>query len=407
MLPATFANRACEWKSKMKLFALVLSVVVVVALAGAEPVLAARNLVLGVNEDAVKSRAGISSVANDLGLGYYRVTQGWQPGQTEPSASDAASIADAVRNAGSQKILLSVFGPATAAPRNASARAEYCGFISSLLDRFPQIAAVNIWNEANLSYFWMPQFNRNGSSASPAAYEALMAHCYDAIKSRHPSVRVITSISPRGNDNPSARSNISHSARNFIRKMGEAYRRSHRRARIFDAWGQNIYGSNSSERPWVRHRLDIGEGDYLRLLSYLRSAFGGTRQPIPGQKDVRIWYLEDGFQTGVGAKLFFYGNRETDRAVVAPLGGRVNQASQLTDAIRLAYCQPAVGGFFNFLLADETNLHGWQSGILFADWTPKPSYQAFKRVIAEVNSHRVDCAKLKTRIKKLGGRPSF
>ncbi len=391
----------------MKLFALVLSVVVVLALSGAAPALAARNLALGVNDDAVKSRAGISSVANDLGLGYYRVTQGWQPGQTEPSASDTASIADAVRNAGSQKILLSVFGPATAAPRSASSRAEYCSFVSSLLDRFPQIAAVNIWNEANLSYFWKPQFNRNGSSASPAAYEALMARCYDAIKSKHSSVRVITSISPRGNDNPSARSNISHSARSFISKIGQAYRHSHRRARIFDAWGQNVYGSSSSERPWVRHRLDIGEGDYPRLLSYLRSAFGGTRQPVPGQKDVRIWYLEDGFQTGVGPKLFFYGNSETDRAVVAPLGGRVNQASQLTDAIRLAYCQPAVGGFFNFLLADETNLHGWQSGVLFADWTPKPSYQAFKRVIAEVNSQRVDCAKLRTRIKKLGGQPGF
>ena len=79
----------------------------------------------------------------------------------------------------------------------------------------------------------------------------------------------------------------------------------------------------------------------------------------------------------------------------------------MTDAIRLAYCQPAVGGFFNFLLADETNLHGWQSGVLFADWTPKPSYQAFKRVIAEVNAQRVDCARLRTRIKKLGGQPGF
>jgi len=391
----------------LKRFALVLSVVLVLALSVAASAPAGRNLALGVNDDAVKAREGISSVANDLGLGYYRVTQRWQPGQTQPSPSDTASLEAAVLNAGSQKILLNVFGPASAAPHTASERAAYCSFVSSLLDRYPQIGAVNIWNEANLSYFWKPQFNRNGSSAAPGAYEALLARCYDTIKGRHPSVRVITSISPRGNDNPRARSNISHSARSFISKMGQAYRRSHRRARIFDAWGQNIYGSSSSERPWVRHRRDIGQGDYPRLLSYLKSVFGGTGQPIPGQKDVRIWYLEDGFQTGVGAKGSFYGNSETDRAVVAPLGGRVDQASQLTDAIRLAYCQSAVGGFFNFLLADETNLRGWQSGVLFADWTPKPSYQAFKRVIAEVNSHHVDCAKLKTRIKKLGGQPGF
>ena len=326
--------------------------------------------------------------------------RGWQPGQTQATDSDAAAFGEAVRNAGSQKLILSVCGSPSAAPVDVAS--QYCSFVSSLLDRFPQVAAVNIWNEANLAHFWRQQFNRNGSSAAPAAYEALMPRCYDAIKSRHPSVRVLTSLSPRGNDNPHARSNISHSVKSFVAKMGLAYRRSHRRARIFDAWGQNVYGSSSKERPWVRHRLDIGEGDYARLLSYLSAAFRGMRQPVPGQKDVRSWYLEDVFQTGVGAKRSFYGNTETDRGVVAPVGGRVSQASQLTDAIRLAYCQPAVGGFFNFLLADESSLHDWQSGILFADWAPKPSYQGLKDVIAEVNSGRVNCAKLGARIKALG-----
>jgi hypothetical protein len=384
-------------------------VVVTVALAlgalAAAPALAGRGLLVGVNEDAVKWRPGISSIGNDLDLGYYRVTQGWEPGRTQLSDSDTASIATALANAGSQKVLLNVFGSADSAPRNASARADYCGFVSSLLDRFPQIAAVNIWNEANLAYFWKPQFTSRGSSAAPAAYEALMARCYDTIKSRHPSVRVITSISPRGNDAPHAPSNVSHSAENFIEKMGLTYRRSHRRARIFDAWGQNVYGTNSKERPWTRHRRDIGEGDYPRLLSYLRRAFRGTGQPVPGQKDVRIWYLEDGFQTGVAAKRILYFSTETDHSVVSSLGttSRLDQASQLTDAVRLAYCQPAVGGFFNFLLADESNLHGWQSGVFYSDWTPKPSYQALKSVIAEVDAGRVDCAQLRARIKRLGG----
>jgi hypothetical protein len=71
--------------------------------------------------------------------------------------------------------------------------------------------------------------------------------------------------------------------------------------------------------------------------------------------------------------------------------------------VRLAYCQPAVGGFFNFLLADESNLHGWQSGVVYSDWTPKPSYQALKGVIAEVDAGRVNCTKLRARIKRLGG----
>jgi hypothetical protein len=383
----------------------IFTLVSALAALAAAPAFAGRGLVVGVNEDAVKWRPEISSIGSDLKLGYYRVTQGWQPGQAQPSESDTASIGAALANAGSQKVLLNVFGSASTAPRNTSARADYCGFVSSVLDRFPQIAAVNIWNEANLAYFWKPQFTSNGSSAAPADYEALMARCYDTIKRGHPTVRVITSISPRGNDRPHAPSNVSHSAKAFIEKMGQAYRHSHRRARIFDAWGQNIYGSNSRERPWTRHPRDIGEGDYPRLLSYLRQAFGGTRQPVPGQKDVRIWYLEDGFQTSVAAKRILYFSSETDHSVVAPLGtaSRLDQASQLTDAVRLAYCQPAVGGFFNFLLADESNLHGWQSGVFFSDWTPKPSYQALKSMIAEVDTGRVNCAKLRVRIKRLGG----
>ena len=383
---------------------LISALLLVLTAATAAPVLAGRGLNVGVNDDAVKWRPAISSVGSDLKFGYYRVTQHWSPGQTQPSPSDTASIGGALRNAGSQKVLLSVFGSANAAPVSLVSRRAYCSFVSSLLDRYPQVAAVNIWNEANLSYFWKPQFSR-GKSAAPAAYEALMARCYDTIKNRHPAVRVLTSVSPRGNDNPRARSNVSHSPGNFIKKMGQAFRHSHRRARIFDAWGQNIYGASSKERPWARHRVDIGQGDYPRLLSYLRTAFGGTRQPVPGQKDVRIWYLEGGFQTSVAAKRSFYGSSETDRSVVPSLGStsKPDQASQLTDAVRLAYCQPAVGAFFNFLLADEPSLRGWQSGVLYSDWTPKPSYQAFKRVIAEVKAHRVNCVKLKARIKKLGG----
>jgi hypothetical protein len=138
-------------------------VVVVAALTATPAALAGRGLVVGINEDAAKWRPGLSSIGNDLNFGYYRVTQGWQPGQMTPTDSDTASIASALANAGSQKLLLNVFGSARAAPQNAASRAAYCDFVSSLLDRFPQIDAVNIWNEANLSYFWKPQFNRNGS----------------------------------------------------------------------------------------------------------------------------------------------------------------------------------------------------------------------------------------------------
>jgi hypothetical protein len=61
----------------------------------------------------------------------------------------------------------------------------------------------------------------------------------------------------------------------------------------------------------------------------------------------------------------------------------LDQAEQLRDAIELAYCQPAVAAFFNFELVDERRLSGWQSGVLWADWTRKPSFATFETAIKE------------------------
>ena len=66
----------------------------------------------------------------------------------------------------------------------------------------------------------------------------------------------------------------------------------------------------------------------------------------------------------------------------------------MTDAIELAYCQPGVGAFFNFLLADESNLAAWQSGVLWADFTKKPSFGAFASVVSHAKSRTIDCATL-------------
>jgi hypothetical protein len=60
--------------------------------------------------------------------------------------------------------------------------------------------------------------------------------------------------------------------------------------------------------------------------------------------------------------------------------------------MRLASCQPYVGAFFNFLLADEPSLSGWQSGLLWSNWQPKPSYAVFARTVADIRRGWVDCA---------------
>jgi hypothetical protein len=52
-----------------------------------------------------------------------------------------------------------------------------------------------------------------------------------------------------------------------------------------------------------------------------------------------------------------------------------------------------VGAFFNFQFMDEVGLGGWQSGLLWADGTPKPSYEPVKATFAGISAGTVDCSR--------------
>jgi hypothetical protein len=182
---------------------------------------------------------------------------------------------------------------------------------------------------------------------------------------------------------------VSISPVTFIRELARVYRASGRRKPLFDTWGQNAYGSFYSEPVSMRHAGGtISEGDYGKLMAALKAAFRRTAQPIPAATGhVRIWYLETGFQTSVDpTKAPLYQGTE-NVSVLSP----AVQAQQLTAAIKLAYCQPAVQALFNFELADDPALSGWQSGLLWADWTPKPSYATVRAVALAADAGTLRC----------------
>ena len=123
-----------------------------------------------------------------------------------------------------------------------------------------------------------------------------------------------------------------------------------------------------------------GGGNWLTLDS--RGGFVGATTP---GGPVTIWYLEDGFETIVPReKRTAYQGREPNRQLVQPVAPATrttafvqpDQIGQLRNAFNLAYCQPAVGAIFNFQLADEVQLGGWQSGLLWADGTPEVDVRA-------------------------------
>lgn len=343
------------------------------------------GLLVGVDDDHPKWQAqpnGVVGVVRDLGLDAMRITLHWKPGQTRPTQLQQTYLHRiALTVALGQRVVLAVYGRAEAAPVEAAAQDDYCTFVAGALKRIPAIGDVVIWNEVNNPYFW-PQ------DGAAAAYASLLGRCWDRLHALRPSVNVIDSTAPHRD--PAA----------FIEALGAAYRDSGRLRPLVDTFGHNVYPETSAEAPSARHdNGSIDEGDYERLLDALDDAFGGTAQPLPGDGRTSIWYLEDGFQTAVPReRLACYRGEENERRLVAAAESdppaAPSQADQLRSALELAYCQPHVGAFFNFLLVDESRLGGWQSGLLWSDGLPKPSYEPFKEAVADVHAGRIDCRRV-------------
>jgi hypothetical protein len=361
----------------------------------------AGDLFVGADEDAAMwSDQPVGTVARALGLKALRVTVQWHPGETALAASDRASLDQAVSESWGLRLVVSVWGAAADAPRTQDARDQYCAFAGDLLRSYPTVNDVVVWNDPNDDAFWSPQFAPDGTSVAPADYEALLATCWDDLHALRPAVNLVALSASR----PASVVLASHTTAQWWKEVGDAYRQSGRQLPIFDTVGHIPHPVGSAERPWAQHGTTgpIGEGDYVTLMSTLTAAFAGTNQPVPGQGSTSIWYLGDGFQTVPDpSKASLYHGRETDpsplpawtkRDIRDPrVGNAPDQATQLVDAVTIAYCQPAVGAIFNFHLADESDLAGWQSGVLWSDWTPKPSFAAFRNVVGQVDARAIDC----------------
>ena len=354
-----------------------LAVLVLAPAASASP-----GLRLGFDDDTLKWMTrpnGVVGVHRDLGVTTTRITIPWRRGELRPRPLSQTYLSRAAKAiALGQDIVVAVYGPPGEAPTNAVSRRQYCSYVHHVLAVIPKIVGVVIWNEANSPRYWP-------SSAGAPAYEKLLAKCWDTVhRLRHP-VNVIESTASH------------YDPAGFIARLGDAYRDSGRVRPIVDTFGHNPYPETASEFPWTRHPSTdtIGQGDYAKLIDALSKAFQFTGQPVPSAARPSLWYLEDGFQTAVPPTLrHLYQGRENDPFVVPPIGDGTTQAAQLRDAVSLAYCQPAVGAFFNFELIDEHRLIGWQSGLLYTNGARKPSFLAFRDVVAAATHNKIDCSKV-------------
>jgi hypothetical protein len=372
----------------------------------------ASNLFFGFTDDSPMG-AGTKATAPALAVGArgFAFFLRWVPGHAGLTQAETTGLARAITASQGARVILVVHTTGATTPLTDNAQQQFCTYTRNAVKSFPSVNDVVVGNEPNAPYFWRPQFNPDGSSAAPAAYEALLARCYDMLHAFRPGINVAApGTDSHGNDNPNAVSNISHSPTSFIRGMAAAYRRSGRTQRIFDTVVHHPYGTRNDERPYLMHEgpLLIGEGDWNKLIATYASAFAGTAQAVPGHclppgPCVPLWYLEAGFQTRPHAGVFYHGLENVvtipdissgEPASPSPLAtsSAPDQATQLGYALRLAYCQPYVEAVFNFLIRDDSDLVGYQSGVLWADWRPKGSYGPLATVVGQVNARSISCA---------------
>jgi hypothetical protein len=333
------------------------------------------KLIVGITDDTAKwltRQDGIVGVHKDLRLMAVRLTIPWKLGQVRPTKLQGIYLHRISRLVQmNERIVLAVYNEAELAPTTRKTQRQYCAFLNGVVRRIPLIRDVEVWNEANSPTYWP-------ASSGAAGYSSLLARCYDVLH-RRPGVNVISSTASR------------HDPAGFILELGEARRERGRSKPLFDTFGHNPYPEHSAEPPWAVHTDSdvIGQGDYETLMNVLETAFG--------TRGINVWYVEDGFQTvPAREKRRYYHGRENDRyALPAVAKDGLDQATQLRNAILLAYCQPGVTGFLNFGLLDEDRLGGWQSGLLWRDGTRKPSYDAFKAAIAEIRRRDIDCSSVR------------
>lgn len=351
------------------------------------------GLIVGVSDDRPKDAAFFQTLG-DLGLKQNRATIIWDPAQPNVIGGQA-QIQQWLPLAQSQgiRVVFSIL------PKHArditgtpAATGQFADFVRLVAQTFPSIKDYVIGNEPNQPYFWLPQFDAADRPVAAGAYEPMLAASYDALKAVDPTINVIgVGLSPRGNDNPHARSNISRSPVRFIHDLGVAYRASHRRKPIMDELAFHPYPAVNTDPPDTGYKWpNAGLSNLDRVKQAAWDAFNGTAQPtfaeagVENMHPLQLELDEIGYQVaplpGIAG---LYSGTENVPTVDEP-----TQAEYYWETLMSSECDPSIRSLSFFLLVDEPDLAKWQSGLERIDGSHRESYNAIKTAIAQTHG---DC----------------
>jgi hypothetical protein len=359
------------------------------------------EIAVGVSDDlpigAPDNGAAFYTAMQDIGLRENRIAVKWDSNQPTAIANEAG-IERALTEAASRgvNVVLSLYPLRPRAITDSpSAGGQFAAWTAIVARRYPTVRDFIVGNEPNVNSFWQPQYGPNRKAISCATYTGLLAASYDALKGVNPAIDVIgVGLSPRGNDNAAARSNPSTSPVRCIRDMGAAYKASKRTRPLMDELSFHPFPNLATDPLGRGYQWpNAGLANLDRIKQAVWDAFYATGQPvfpessfgrfgslsaIAAADSLRFRLNEVGWQVEIvpSARGAYFGRENVATT------DETSQAEIYSQAIPFIACDPAVRSLLFFHLIDDPNLDRWQSGVIRADGTKRPSYDSVKAAIA-------------------------
>jgi hypothetical protein len=241
-----------------------------------------------------------------------------------------------------------------------AAARRYSGVWKGDDDRtLPAVREWLAWNEPNNPVFLTPQWRHAANGwviQSAVDYAKICNAVYNGVHATlQGNERVACGVTaPRGNNEASSpRPSVSPLA--FLRAAKKGG------LKTFDAWAHHPYYAGPADQPTTKPVTAKGAPTTAVTLGNIGDLIKEVTK-LYGNK--RIWITEYGYQTNPPDSVYGV--------------SYAKQAAYLKQAFAVARQNPRIDMMMWFLLKDDPNPNGWQSGLISASGAKKPSFNAFK-----------------------------
>jgi hypothetical protein len=246
---------------------------------------------------------------------------------------------------------------------------EFGKFATAVGRRYgADVTTWSIWNEPNQPQFLLPQYKR-GKPVSPKLYRKLYQAAYKGLRATPENASdtiLIAETSPRGN------THVVHPLA-FLRGMlclDSKYRKSKSCGELeADGYAHHAYTTSAGPRFVPSNKDDVTIGVLSRLTSALDKAAKARALP----DELPIYLTEFGIQS------------TPDKIAGVSLA---KQAAYLAISEHMAYVNPRVAAFSQYLLSDDPprtegyKYGGFESGLRTSGGKAKPAFDGFRLPLA-------------------------